>query len=62
MNLVTIRPMIDQSTSSLTLASVIMTPEGNMPDLQMDPSYDLFLGYDSSFGVLKEIVLFFGIQ
>ena len=58
MNLVTIRHLVDQSTNTLTLASVILTPEGNMPDLQMDPSYDLFLAFDASFGILREIVLF----
>ena len=61
MSLLTIRPLIDHTTATLTLASVILTPEGSLPDLQMDPSYDLFLPFDTSFGVLREIELFSGI-
>ena len=42
--------------SSITLASVLLTPRGRQPDLQMDPSYDLFLQLDVPFSVLREIV------
>ena len=52
----TITLFVRTCLSSITLASVLLTPRGRQPDLQMDPSYDLFLQLDVPFSVLREIV------
>ena len=52
----TITLFVRSCLSSITLASVLLTPRGRQPDLQMDPSYDLFLQLDVPFSVLREIV------
>ena len=56
MGMETITLLVRSCMSSITLASVLLTPRGRQPDLQMDPSYDLFLQLDVPFSVLREIV------
>ena len=58
----TITLFVRTCLSSITLASVLLTPRGRQPDLQMDPSYDLFLQLDVPFSVLREIVTLLAVR
>lgn len=52
----TVHPFYAVIAASLVLASIILCPEGSIPNLAEDPSVDLYLPADAQVHILSLIV------